>query len=277
MAYYTDERRYFHELAEHCDKKRILFAGDSWFSIPDLANIPIQFEKHCDLSILCLANPGDTLAELVQGAQFERLCKVIGGDKDGQKWDALVFSAGGNDVLGPDIASVLKPPAVAGSLNPQDYLDDAALAKHYAQIRQRLMVLRQIRDASATNRQTPIFIHSYSRVTPRDAGHKVLAWKLAGPWIYPKLMAQGITDCALQSALVGVLNDLFFAQLQSIANEPNANFHLIDVRHVLPPVPFALRDVGNELWDDEIHPSSKGFEILACQHFIPALRQMGIV
>jgi hypothetical protein len=277
MAYYTDERRYFHELADHGDKKRILFAGDSWFSISDLANIPIQFEKQFDLSILCLADPGNTLAELVSGTQFERWCSVIGNDKTGQKWDAIVLSAGGNDVIGPDIGSVLKPPAVAGSLNPQDYLDAAALEKHFAEIRRRLLVLRQIRDESSINQATPIFIHSYAWVTPRNVAHKVLAWKVAGPWIYPNLVAQGIGDCALQSALVGVLTDLFFAELQKIAQEPNSNFHAIDVRHVLPPVPHMTRDADNELWDDEIHPSSKGFEILACQHFIPALQKMGIV
>lgn len=277
MAYYTDEWRYFHELAEHSNKKRILFVGDSWFSIPDLANIPIQFEQQLDLSILCLADPGATLAELVQGTQFERFCRVMNDDKFGQKWDAIVLSTGGNDVIGPDIATMLKAPAVLGSMDPVDYLDVDALSRQFALIRQRLMQLRQVRDGSSVNQDTPIFLHTYSRVTPRDVAHRVLVWKIAGPWIYPCLVAAGIVDCALQCALVGSLNDRFFDEVQAMAQEPGANLHLIDVRHVLAPVACITRNAKDELWDDEIHPSSKGFEILAREHFIPALRQMGIV
>jgi len=59
MAYYTRAADYWAEFAAHGLKKKILFEGDSWFSIPDIANIPIQIDSTLDLSILCTAAPGD--------------------------------------------------------------------------------------------------------------------------------------------------------------------------------------------------------------------------
>lgn len=272
MTYFTDERRYFAELADHGHKKRLLFEGDSWFSIPDLANIPLQFEQQQDVSILCQANPGNTLAEQVQGHQLQRLTRLLHDDQFGQKWDAIFLSVGGNDVIGPDIEHMLKAPPLAGSPDPLDYLDPGAIELRFGVLRDRLNTLLAVRNSSRINRTTPLFMHSYARVTPRDAAHKALVWNLAGPWIYPRLLAAGIVDCALQTAIVSTLLDRFFALLQTLAEAPGAGLHLIDVRDVLPRPDCASRNAPHEFWADEIHPSAKGFELLARQCFFPALQ-----
>ena len=141
MAYYTDDRKYFDEFAMHGAKKKILFEGDSWFSIPDIANIPLQFDSLLDLSILCLADPGDTLEELSEGRQFKKLESLIKDQRFGQKWDALVFSAGGNDVIGPEIKGLLRKPTDPESTDPNDYLDATAVTKAFELIRRRFMAL----------------------------------------------------------------------------------------------------------------------------------------
>ena len=41
MAYYTDERKYFDEFSMHGGRQeKILFQSNSWFSIPDIEEIP---------------------------------------------------------------------------------------------------------------------------------------------------------------------------------------------------------------------------------------------
>ncbi len=273
MAYYTDERKYFDEFYMHGTKKKILFEGDSWFSIPDIANIPIQFDSLLDLSILCLADIGDTLEELSEGTQFKRLESLIKDNRYGQRWDALVFSAGGNDVIGPEIKGLLKQPTNPASTDPNDYLDAVAVRKTFELIRKRFISLKGIRDRSKANPDTPIFVHTYSYLTPRNVAHKVFVWKMPGPWVYPYMTALGITDCAIQQAIVATLLDGFCKTLQSIEVELNSNFFVIDTRKSLTPVTCKNRDTSFEYWRDEIHPSSKGFAHIAKTFLIPAMQK----
>lgn len=277
MAYYTDERKYFDEFHMHGDKKKLLFEGDSWFSIPDIANIPIQFDSMLDLSILCLADPGDTLEELSEGSQFKKLESLIKDHRYGQKWDALVFSAGGNDVIGPEIKSLLKRPSNPRSTDPNDFIDAVAVKKSFDLIRKRFTMLKGIRDKSKANPDTPIFVHTYSYLTPRNVAHKVFVWKVSGPWVYPYMLELGIVDCAVQQAIVAILLDGFWKTLQSIENEPNSNFFVIDTRNSLTPIDCKNRDTSFEYWRDEIHPSSKGFSHITKSFFIPAMQKAKII
>lgn len=277
MAYYTDERKYFDEFYIHGNKKKVLFEGDSWFSIPDIANIPIQFDSQLDLSILCLADPGDTLEELSEGKQFKKIEGLIKDDRYGQKWDALVFSAGGKDVIGPEIKGLLRSPAHPSSTNPNDYLDLSAVKQLFITMRKRLVAIKKLRDRSKVNSKTPIFIHVYSYLTPRNVAHKAFVWKVAGPWIFPHMTSFGINDCVIQRAIVATLLDQFHDLLRSISDEPNANFHVIDTRKALTPVGCEDRDTSFEYWRDEIHPSSKGFSLITKNFFIPRMKEVGAI
>lgn len=273
MAYYTDEHLYFAELAQHCHLKQILCEGDSWFSIPDIANIPLQLQNRFDLSLLCLADPGVTLAELSEGMAFARLRRLLGNEQFGQRWDAVLISIGGNDVLGPDMPRLLQP---ATSNRVEDYINPVAQQQVFDRIRQRIASILALRDQSEINADTPLIFHSYSYITPRNVGHKVLAFRVAGPWVYPALLALGITDCGLQQAISRELTDRFYHLLQELAGQ-SRQVHVIDVRNIIAPVPCAERDAQSDLWNDEIHPSSAGFACLAEQGFIPALHQLGLL
>lgn len=277
MAYYTDDRKYFDEFYIHGNKKKVLFEGDSWFSIPDIANIPIQFDSQLDLSILCLADPGDTLEEISEGTQFKKIESLIKDDRYGQRWDALVFSAGGNDVIGPQIKRLLKKPANQNSTDPSDYLDLSAVRRTFALMRKRLVAIKRLRDRSKVNVETPIFIHVYSYLTPRNVAHKAFVWKVAGPWIFPHMTSLGITNCAVQEAIVATLLDQFYALLRTISDESNANFHVIDTRKALAAVGCKDRETSFEYWRDEIHPSSKGFSLITKNFFIPFMKEVGVI
>lgn len=277
MAYYTDSRKYFEELYDHGHKKKILIEGDSWFSIPDIVNIPLQLDSKLDLSILCLADPGDTLEELSEGRQFKQLEMFIKDTRYGQRWDGIILSTGGNDVIGPEIKGLLKSPSNPKAKEPTDYLIESAVVDNFKKMKKRLNKIRNLRDKSKANTNTPIFIHTYSYLTPRNVAHQLMAWKISGPWVYPHMQSIGIIDCEIQKSIVKKLLDYFYEMLSSIAKEPDSNFHIIDIRTALSPVDCDPKNTPSEYWRDEIHPSSKGFSIITENHFIPSLREAGVV
>jgi len=275
MAYYSDDKQYFDEFGEHGDKPKLLFEGDSWFSIPDNASIPVQLDSLLDLSILCLADPGDTLEDLTAGRQYKRLESLIRSERYGQTWDAIVLSAGGNDIIGPEIARYLVRPRRA-SRDPEDYIDNEELNPALDGMRERFETLKQLRDTSTANPDTPILVHTYSYLSPRDAAHRLLVWKTSGPWIYPHMIAAGITDAAVQRAIVRYLLDRFHGVLRDIARARGSNFHVVDTRRALPPAGTSRRKADRSLWGDEIHPTSRGFHRIARNYFVPALKKLGI-
>lgn len=277
MSYYTDPRRYFAEMELHSSKKKVLVEGDSWFSIPDIANVPIQLDGKFDLSMLCLATPGNRLLEMTSAPQVAQRQSLLADERFGQKWDVILLSAGGNDVLGPNLMQLLQASSNPLSMNPQDYLNQAAIESVYAEIRQRLESIMQTRDASGMNAATPIVIHSYSYLMPRNYGHHILMWNIRGPWVLPQFLQFGIINPALQQAICSVLTDRFYAMLCEMAAVPGANLHVVDVRATIPPVEAAIRDLKSVLWDDELHPSSDGYAIITEQGFVPTLKKLGIV
>lgn len=275
MAYYRDERQYFNEYEQHGDKPKVLFEGDSWFSIPDTANIPVQLDSLLDISILCLADPGDTLEDLSQGRQYKELESLIKSNRYGQTWDAIVLSAGGNDIIGPEIRNFLVargPP----SDDPRDYIDQTKLEPALDLIKRRFTALKRLRDNSRANPRTPILVHTYSYLLPRDAAHRLLAWKVAGPWIYPHMIEVGVTDSTVQRAIVKYLLDRYHDRLKNISSPRGSNFHVIDSRRALPPFGSSSRKADQSLWSDEIHPTSRGFHRIARNYFVPAFKKIGI-
>ena len=276
MAYYVNPRKYFNELAMHGARPKLLCEGDSWFSIPDLCHIPAQLDKMLDASILCVAAPGDTLLEIAEGAQLSTLKWLIHDVIDGQRWDAILLSAGGNDIIGDGMQYFLQN-TDPSSDHIEDYINQDALSERMALMRRRLSAIIALRDGSIANPSTPILIHTYSYLTPRNVAHKVLAWGISGPWIYPYMINKGIVDCALQKDIVVYLLDRFHGLLTEMAEQPNANLHVVDARLALPRLDCAKRGQQSKSWYDEIHPTSKGFALLARDYFVPKLKSLGVV
>ncbi len=275
MAYYTSPQAYFDEAYQHSGKKKFLFEGDSWFSIPDLANIPIQIDSLLDPSILCLANPGDTLAEISSGLQYQRLDNVIKSERYGQQWDAIFLSAGANDIIGPGMQQFLTVPAIRSS-DPRAYLNMNQLNAALDDIAARLGKIIAIRNNSDINQTTPILIHPYVYLTPRPLAHKIFVWNVSGPWIYPYMIRAGINDFAMRQEIVRYLIDRYFGLLSKLQALPDSHFYVIDTRAALPPVSEAQMGMSTLYWNDEIHPSSRGFREITEKYYIPVLQSLGL-
>jgi hypothetical protein len=88
--------------------------------------------------------------------------------------------------------------------------------------------------------------------------------------------AMGITDCAIQQAIVAELLDRFHNLLKGIEKDAGSNFHVLDIRKVLKPVACSERDTSLVHWRDEIHPSSRGFAQITKKVFIPRMRKLRV-
>jgi hypothetical protein len=236
---------------------RILAEGDSWFEYPlppTRGDVVIyQLEKLLGYKIANMAHHGLELQQMM-GLSLRQ--EIIARLRDPRvRFDALLFSGGGNDIVGDQFCIWLKdsPPVVPP---PQMLILDAVeavLAMLEAEYRQ----LIDIRDQYS--RQTVIFVHAYD--FPEITGRKVCG---LGPWLKPSLdyayKHLGVANPSSNDefVIVRTLLQMFCAMLDRIATDPIVQkFIVVPTQGTLTP--------NNSDWQNEIHPSSTGFAKIAAK------------
>jgi len=233
--------------------------GDSWFSYPLNSNIADYIEMMSDFSILRLEHNGDEAREMF-GAGSEQLKKLKYYLKN-YAVDALLLSAGGNDLVAEELGKVLnkKTPNTA---TWQSTVKLATLTTVLDDIVAGYARLLDARDALRP--KCVVFAHSYCYFQP--TGRKAtgpFGLLKAGPWMRPVLLAKGIDPDTEGRELARYLVDELHARLSALA-AARPRFKVVDMRSSLP--------VDNTHWADEIHPSGTGFRKLAEDCWRPALR-----
>jgi hypothetical protein len=239
----------------------MLAQGDSWFDYPLSGNgLPLvdtdiiaQLRRIGDMppTILNLAHYGEAATAEMSLPKQERM---IGALSDPENWldgkpDAILFSAGGNDLAGDQFCIFL------------DYNDGHApglnkdrFGKALGSVEACYLDLFALRDRVAPG--VPIFGHCYDFPIPNGAHPPCL-----GPWLKPSLdfcnwpAAQGRT---IVHDAMAAIRDL----LLRLQNEPRNNFTMVDTQGVL---------AASE-WANELHPVPSGFQKMA-QKFAKALGQ----
>jgi len=242
--------------------KRILAEGDSWMSLflPDEGNLLSHLRTEEDCVILDLSYPGDTLAEMASGEQFELFRRLTGDPLHGYEFELILLLGGGNDLIGHGLESVVveqrgAPTSVRGCL------DENRLRAVLAGIEGDLEKFIAALDAGALNRATPVLTCTYDYVTPRDAGASLLGATLKGPWIYPVMRRKGIHDPKLQKAITDRLLERYRQRLAGLATRHEGRFFVVDTLGTLAP---AIPDEAESAdWADEIHPTANGWRKLA--------------
>lgn len=177
--------------------QKFLAQGDSWFSIgaipPTLTtNVLQELVLQRSAVVVNCAAPGAVLRHMVDTIRAPRFRQLISGNI-APKWDAILVSGGGNDLIDalqvkPDEAVnlrlLLKPGEVTDPNDPAAYLSVPGWKTFSDHLRDVFNELLDLRDAKAVNRQTPLFMHNYALLQPRDAG----AGAGFGPWIEPALL-----------------------------------------------------------------------------------------
>lgn len=221
----------------------VISEGDSWFSFPVHANVIDHLDEMAGrrMSLLRLERSGDQVVEMTTDAKLA----TLRGYLQRYKPHALLWSGGGNDIVGPELLRFIAPRGT--TFNVQNALNTPALTKRYAEIRNAYARVIAMRDAAAPD--CVIITHGYGHAIP--SGRKARLWGIsAGPWIKPFLEARGYTVKKEQQAIVDALLQRFNGILDAITAP---KFIKCDVASV----------VQDNEWNDEIHPTRKGFEDVA--------------
>ena len=244
--------------------KRCLAFGDSWFQYPPR---PIDIEKQ-----LARAFKGTLfLNEAVPGrdsAQWKLSLPRVQREIGTFRFDAILMSGGGNDVVGDELLEFVKTPAQAQSAGatdwgpiPPEVLDHVRLERFEHALAYAIADFREV--VQYRNLYSPgtiVFVHTYDYIYP-DGDPFTLGPVTVGPWAKPSLDAVGLTDPDRQRIVTSWLLDRFADALSAFASQ-NANVRVVDSRGTL---------TSKRQWQNEIHPTKAGFERIARTCWVPAL------
>jgi hypothetical protein len=242
-------------------KLRILAEGDSWFAYPIPLGkgdgVIVQLQKLLGYSINNMANAGDAVSKMLGLADRQ---EIISRLSDGSiRYDAMLFSGGGDDLVGDQLITWLKnrgpvPP-------PAQMLYDEAVDAGISLLEAEYKELIGIRDQYSPG--TIIFVNTYD--FPKVTGKGVCGY---GPWLKPSLdyayqqMGVSSPSQAQEDLVVKELLERFGKMLQKIASDPTLKFIAVPTQGTLNP---------NTDWQNEIHPTQDGF-IKIAKKFQTALK-----
>lgn len=254
-------------------ERRCLAQGDSWFSIGALppqftTNLLIELQLARRTVVTQCARPGKVLRRFTDTTREPDFLRMVDGPL-AWRWDAILISGVGNDVIdavgsspgAPPHLRLLRTPAErgAGPLAPAAYLSEpgwATFATHIAAVFNALIDLRD----RGVNHHVPLLMHNYARMMPRKAP----AGPSSGPWLHPSFEAYAVPladRLRVSDEITGrtdrLLRDVIAARR---AADPAANLHLVDTRSgagIVLAEPDTTGASGD--WVNEIHLTPGGY------------------
>jgi hypothetical protein len=258
-------RRFLERIRDKPRLKRILIEGDSWFSFPGIkggnlaGRIAGRYRQRA--VTMSIAEPGDIAGRMLNELSQEALGALL----KKFRFDALLFSGGGNDLIGEHFDDYLKQvdDEQDGALPvhaPQvvhDHLRAGAFEAVLEHFEERLHALCRRRDDARPH--CPIFVHTYDYAFP-DGRPVMIGPFRRGPWLQPSLERAGVPESRRRELIEWMVNGFAAMLLKVERMEPR--FHVIDSRGTLP----AKTD-----WNDELHPTGDGFRRLLRERWAPLL------
>jgi hypothetical protein len=228
---------------------RILAEGDSWFDYP----VPFfggglvpRLEQRLGVPILNLAKAGDESRYMLGVEQRQLIAQQFrNGAPDGNPWELMLFSGGGNDIVADPLALWLRD--FSAGVPPAQLLNGPRFASALALVRAAYEDLIEIRNLLSP--QTHLVFHAYDFVLPDGRGICHL-----GPWLKPAFDLRGFPgDLVASGQVVREMLQQFAAMLGALATQPRVTF--INAQGTLAPVKAS--------WHNEMHPSKGGFNQIA--------------
>ena len=232
-------------IRNHPDWPVIISEGDSWFSFPLHANTIDHLDEMANrkISLLRLESNGDELLEIFGSKQKKKLRRYL----DRYPVEALLFSGGGNDIVGTDLLPLLKDKQPGMSW--EDCIDKPRALRRLDQLRLAYLDLIDIRDDH--NPDCRIYVHGYDYAIPNGKAASFLGLRI-GPWMKPHFDARGITELTDARKIVRWLINQFNDMLADLA-QAHPKFVHVKTRNTLT----------ESEWNDELHPSRDGFRQVA--------------
>lgn len=257
-------------------ERRCLAQGDSWFSIGALpptrtTRVVAELRLQRSTVVVNCAKPGAVLHRMTNTSTEVHFLKLLRG-KMAHRWDAILISGGGNDMIdavgsaptGAPNQRLLRTPAERGNgpLSGADYVSEPGwqvFAAHISTVFNRLVDERD----SGINRSTPLVWHNYARVMPRPSG----AGLGFGPWLLPGIQQYQVPEADLlmvSDELIGRLGRLVADVVAARrAQDPACNIHIADSQAAgLELSVLGSADESGD-WINEIHPNRNGYRKVA--------------
>jgi len=248
----------------------LLANGDSWFDYPldgNSIDVPI---RRTDIiaqlgstgaprpQILNLAHYGEATTDEMDLTKQRRMIAAL---QEPANWlatgkpDAILFSGGGDDIVGNQFCILLNHAASGVTGSGVTGLNEARLRRKLEAIEASYLDLFAFRDRFAPG--VPIVGHAYDFVIP-DGRHP----PCVGPWLLPSLEFTGWDTTTGTAILRRVLQE-FGSLLARLAADAANRFVVADTQGTL----------AAEDWANELHPYPPGFARLAAR-FVDALRTL---
>ena len=257
------------------ERVSVIAEGDSWFAYPRKGLINLgppsntidQLARMHRFNLLQLSSSGDEILDMLSGSRKQKLLELV------QRFnpDFLLFSGGGNDVVGKYTFEFFLTDG-EGSSDWEAYLDAEAVDRRLDQVASCYRDLVDYchdlsqRNAGVAGEAKPIRLvtHTYDYVVPDKRGAeflgglvgRVFLQRSLGPWMYPYLMRRKVPKSCHAPIARYLIDQLADRLLQVAADHPDP-FLLADTRKAVP----------RKHWLNEIHPDSKGFEKVARRVF----------
>ena len=225
----------------------ILAEGDSWFRYGVGFAVIYHLERLLGTEILNLAKPGDEARKMLTGKQAKRLTRELKrGPSPRIKYQFLLFSGGGNDLVGEDTFYKWLHDYQKG-MSAKDMINTETLSTALRLLRCDYENLIAIRDAVSPN--TQLLLHGYDFAYPDGRG---VCW--FGPWLKPGLdQRKAPRSLSFRTEVVGLFLKRFDAMLKRISRR-HKNVYVVPTQGTLG---------SKSQWDNELHPSKGGFKKIA--------------
>jgi lysophospholipase L1-like esterase len=232
-------------IKQHPDWPVIISEGDSWFSFPIHANTIDKLDEmaHRKISLLRLEKNGEKALRIVGGDQKAKLAEYL----KRYPVNALLFSGGGNDVVGRDLLPLLNH--WQEGMSWQDCINETTTQARFDRLRSAYLDIIHLRNQNRPGCR--IYVHGYDWAIP--SGRGAVMWGIkVGPWMKPYLEQMYIRNEADQRAIIHDLLRRFNEMLDGVAAE---NEGVVRVQ--------TLGTLAENEWNDELHPSRAGFQKIA--------------
>ena len=236
----------------------LLADGDSWFDyplnglIPGLSTTDIiaQLPDCCHNKPLIhnLAQHGDGTTAALGLARIQSMIAAIKAAPKAGQFDAILFSAGGNDVVGDPFYIWLQEAARVGG-DPTQALDPVRFGAVLHLVEAAYLDLLAFRDEYLPG--APIFTHAYDFAFPDGRGVCTV-----GPWLKPSLDFCGWTDPAVAKQIVRDALTQLANILKKLAAVPANKLVVVPTQGTL---------TQHSEWDNELHPKPPGFKLMAAK------------
>ena len=260
-------RNDFKWLCKNTNRVNMIAEGDSWFAYPRKniligknANILDWVAKSIRekdrANLLRLAGNGDEAVEMLAGSQKRDLAETFWECED--RIDLILFSGGGNDVVGKwDMDRLLNH--YEHGFSALDCINTSRFKRKLQQIKLAYEELIELRDDYAPSAK--IVTHTYDLLKPNKKSAKFAGINVTGPWIYPYLIEKHIPE-RYHAAVVRHLLTEMKRMLEELAASSRNQGKLIVVNTQGTLEPGNGRD-----WKDEMHPTSSGFKKVARKYY----------